>query len=42
MKNTNKSAVKGLTKRGQIIADRKKVRCTVKNLTKTIVKTYLL
>lgn len=36
MKNTKECVVKGLTKRGQIIADRKKSKCTVKNLTKRL------
>ena len=36
MENTKKCAVRGLTKRGQMIADRKKVRCTVKNLTERL------
>lgn len=36
MKNTNKCAVKGLTKRGQMIADRKITKCTVKTLTKRL------
>ena len=36
MKNTNECAVRGLTKKGQIIADRKKTRCTVKNFTKRL------
>ena len=36
MKNTKECAVKGLTKRGQMIADRRKTKCTVKNLTKRL------
>ena len=36
MKNTNKTSIKKLTKRGQAIANRKKERCTVKPYTKRL------
>lgn len=36
MKTTNKTPINGLTKKGQIIADRKKTRCTVKPFTKRL------